>query len=164
MGKLAVLVFVIFCVGVAGGVYYVAVHQPNQTVQEAEQIEGTIVSTDIEVQSSTDTSSGGDFAPVVTYEYTVDGETYTSDRYSLVGGGLPTGVTRAEAGEHLEPYSAGQPIQVHVVPDDPTVSFVERGSTGGWIYALVGFFGLVGALGVFAIVDDLLGLGYANIK
>jgi len=116
------------------------------------------------VQCSTDTSSGGNFASVVTDEDTVDGEPYTSDRYSLVSGGLPTGVARAEAGEYLAPYSAGEPIQVSVVPENPTVSIVERGSTGDWICAVVGFFGLVGVLGVFAIVDDLLGWGYATVK
>lgn len=158
MGRLAVLLMVGFCFAVAGSTYYLAFHQPAQTMQRAETVQGTIDSTDIVVQSG-DTSSG--YAPVVRYEYSYRGETYTSDQYSLVGG-APAG-SRSTVSDFLDQYTAGQTVTVYVDPQDPSNSFLTRGSVGLPFYGAIGFFVFVGGLSLVALVADLLGVEAVTI-
>ncbi len=159
MGRLAVILFALLCFGMAGGTYVVAVHQPTQTMQRAEPVDGVVTSTEVASQS---TDNGNQYYPVVTYEYQFDGQTYTNDDYSLVGGAPAGSPGRAE--EFLEDYTAGQQVTVYVVPGNPSNSFLRRGSAGLTIYAVVGALGLLGALGLAALVADLLGVEAVDIK
>lgn len=159
MGKLAVVLFVALCFGMAGGAYYLAIYQPSQTWQGTEQVDGTVQSTEVVRESG---ENGPQFVPVVTYEYRYDGQTYTNDEYSLVGG--PAGETRGAAEEVLEGYSAGESVTVHVVGSNPSESYLERGSPGTLLYGIVAFLGFMGGLGIFALVADLLGVEAVDIK
>jgi len=159
VGKLAVFLMAVLCFGMACGAYYLAIYQPTQTWQDTESVQGTVESTDVVRESG---ENGPQFVPVVTYRYSYEGETYTNDDYSLVGG--PAGETPGQAREALEPYSAGESMTVHVVSSRPSESYLERGSTGAFMYGIVGFLALMGGLSVFALVADLLGVEAVDIR
>lgn len=159
MGRLAVVLMAVLCFGMAGGVYYVAVQQPAQTVDNTATVEGTVVSTTIETTTS-DTSTT--YGPVVTYEYQYEGQTYTNDQIKLVGSVGFQSPGGAE--EYLESYDAGDTVTVHVDSDDPSTSYLERGSAGLMIYGVIGFLGFIGLLSVVALVGDLLGVEAVDIK
>jgi len=159
MGRLAVVFVVLLCFGMAGGTYYLAIYQPTQTWQETEPVEGTVQSTEVVRESGED---GPHYVPVVTYEYTYDGQTYTNDEYSLVGG--PAGETPGEAEDALEPYSTGESVTVHVVSSGPSESYLQRGSVGTLLYGIVGLLVFMGLFSVFALVADLLGVEAVDIK
>ena len=159
MGRLAVVLMAVLCFGMAGGAYYLAIYQPTQTWQDTESVQGTVESTEVVQETGED---GPQYVPVVTYSYTYGGETYTNDEYSLVGG--PAGETPGQARDALEPYSAGESVSVHVVSSDPSEAYLERGSTGIFMYCIVGFLALMGGLSVFALVADLLGVEAVDIK
>lgn len=159
MGRLAVVVMGVLCLGAAGGVYVIGIQQPAQAWDSAETVEGTITATDVETSSS---DAGSAYSPVVTYEYDFDGQTYTNDRLALLGGvGFET---PSGAEDYLESFAAGDSVTVYVVPASPSESFLERGSAGLVIYGIIGFFALVGLLCLFAAVADLYGVEAVNIK
>jgi len=155
MGKLAVVVMALLCFGMAGGAYFVSIHQPTQTMNQAEVVEGTVTSTAVESQDDT-------YVPVVTYEYQFEGETYTNDQIKLVGSVGFASPGGAEA--FLESYAAGDTVSVNVVPQTPSKSFLERGSAGLTMYGIIGFLGLLGLFSVIALVGDLLGVEAIDIK
>jgi hypothetical protein len=159
MGRLAVVLVAVLCVGMAGGVYVLSIHQPTQTVERAETVTGTVTATSIDSQS---TDSGATYAPVVTYEYRFDGATYTSTQIELVGSVGFQSPGGAEA--FLQSYAAGDTVTVHVDPRNPTTAFLQRGSVGFLIYGVIGFLGFVGVLSVIALVGDVLGVGAIDIK
>jgi hypothetical protein len=110
-------------------------------------VQGTVDSTEVVRESGED---GPQYVPVVSYRYGHEGETCSNDEYSLVDG--PTGETPDQARETLEPYSVGGSVTVHVVPSSPSESYLERGSTGLFMYGIVGFLVFVGGSSVFALV------------
>lgn len=159
MGRIAVVLFVVLCFGMAGGVYVLGVQQPTQAFDEAVTVDGTVQSAEVESGTS---DTGVRYSPNITYQYRFDGQTYTNDDYVLVGG-VSAG-TPGTAEEVVDSYSVGQSVTVYVVPDDPSNSFLKRGSVGLFFYGILGFLGFLGVLGVVALVGDLLGAEWVNIK
>jgi hypothetical protein len=143
----------------AGGAYYLLVYEPTQTAQRAATVEGTVVATDIDTSTS---DSGTTYGPVVEYEYRYEGRTYTNDNIELVGDpGFPT---PGGAEEFLQSYAAGDTVTVHVDTEHPETSYLQRGSVGLFPYAIVAFLSLLGVLSVVALVGDLLGADWVDIK
>jgi len=159
MGRLGVVLFVVLSIAMAGGVYYISIYQPTQTWQDTEPVEGTVQSTDVERQN---TDNGFEYRPVVTYQYSYDGRTFTNDDFSLVGDASTEGPRGAE--EKIEPYSAGETVTVEVVTTDPSRSYLERGSVGFKFYGIVVFLAFLGGVGVLALVADILGVDAVEIK
>jgi hypothetical protein len=159
MGRLAVVLVALLCFGMAGGTYYLTVHEPSQTMREAETVQGTVQSTDVESQTG---DSGKTYVPVVTYEYRFEGDTYTNDRIELVGSVGFDSPHRAE--EFLQSYRAGDTVTVYVPPGTPSNAFLKRGSVGGLVYGVIGFLGFLGLSSVFALVADLVGIEAVDIK
>jgi hypothetical protein len=159
MGRLAVVAFVLMCFGMAGGAYYLMVQQPTQTAQRADTVEGTVVATDIDTSTS---DSSTTYGPVVEYEYRYAGQTYTNDNIRLVGDpGFPS---PGGAEEYLQSYTAGDTVTVHVDSENPERSYLERGSVGLLAYGIVAFLAFLGGLGVVALVADLRGADWVDIK
>lgn len=69
----------------------------------------------------------GQYAPVITYEYTVDGETYTNDNL-YPGPGTAGSSDRSEQEEILNNYQEGETVEAYYDPDDPAVAFLEKES------------------------------------
>lgn len=158
MGRLGVVLFVLLCAAMAGGVYYVTIHQPTEELNRVETVDGTVEATDIDRETG---DNGPTWSPVVTYTYTYEGESYTSDEFKHPG---TTGGSQSDAEETLSEYAAGDSVTVYVDPENPSFSFLVKGSVPVLMYPIVGFLGLMSLVGVFALVDDLLGLGFVNIK
>ena len=105
--------------------------------------EGTIIS----AQASRSRSSDGqsDYAPTITYTYTVASNTYngTRIRFAAVGGG-----DYSETRAILDKYPAGRPLSVHYNPARPAEAVLEPGEFGrswGLVWAGAAFmaFGLL---------------------
>lgn len=142
VGGVAVLLLVgVFAGGMGGGT--ALAH--NGAVQENVQTTGAVQSTDVDVKVTTDDDGNEErkYRPVITYEYTVDGETYTHDNV------FPGSFTRwrgssAWAERVAGAYSSGQEIAVHYNPRDNTHAYIrDDGLPGGWVlgagYAVLAF-------------------------
>jgi hypothetical protein len=89
---------------------------------------GTVTGSNIRAHAGTEGSSGG-YSIEIIYEYDVDGDTYTSRRYSF--GDRPTKSTRSAAETWLEEhYPVGSDTTVYYDPDDPDVTVLETGGAG----------------------------------
>lgn len=92
-----------------------------------------------------DESPSVQFAPSVTYRYSVAGQTLTSNRYRI-GEGIPMFNTREEAQAYLrENYPGGRKVTVYYNPQDPSDAVLETGVTNLFLYIALG-----GALFVLA--------------
>jgi len=112
----------------------------NIAVQESQETTGTVQSTDIEVNEDDD----GDktYTPVVTYEYTVDGATYTSDNV-FPGRFDREDEDRSWAEGIVDSYSVGEETPVSYRGYDPGLAYIRNDDglpDGRWVgigYAVV---------------------------
>jgi len=72
-------------------------------------------------------SEGRRFVPKLTYEYTVAGKTYTSDR---VGATQYKDFSESYARDYLAKHAVGTAVEVHYDPVDPARSILEPGAGG----------------------------------
>src|SRR3954447_25824929 len=84
--------------------------------------------------------SGGNYTPKFTYTYELDGETYTSDKYTYATRGFKKSIA--------EQMAADMPENADVFdnPDDKSEAFLRPNSpTIGWLFIGLGvFLGLIG--------------------
>jgi len=95
----------------------------NIAVQENEPVEATAQSTDVAVK--TDDDGDRSYRPVVTYEYTVDGETYTTDNV------FPGGFTRWDGSREWAEriagqYQRGDRVTVQYRPGEPSNAYLRN--------------------------------------
>lgn len=90
------------------------------------------------------------FYPEVTYQWAVDGQTFTGSRYSL-GESQDDHEERADAVEAARRFPAGGPIEVFYDPADPSSAVLDRSRQGGAFVPL--------PLGLL-----MLGVGLAGLK
>lgn len=99
-------------------------------------VTGTIVSAEARRTVRAAGTEDQRFIPELAYEFTYDGSSHRGGRYTLV----PVD-SRGTAGVTaiLQRYPVGQPVPVHVNPQDPARSVLDI-STGAnqWAYALSG--------------------------
>jgi len=149
--KGAVTLFVVVVLGVFAIAIGVAPSlDHNMAVQESQETTGTVQSLDIEVDEDDD----GDevYTPVVTYEYAVDGETYTSDNV-FPGRFDREKENRSWAVAVVNSYSVGEEIPVDYRGYDPSLAYIRNEGlpdgrlmgvgyavvallTGGWLIRL----------------------------
>lgn len=98
----------------------------NIAVQENEPVEATVQSTDVAVK--TDDDGDRSYRPVVTYEYTVDGESYTTDNV-FPGGFTRWDDSRAWAERIAGQYSPGDRVTVYYRPGEPGHAYLRN---DGW--------------------------------
>ncbi|PSP34139.1 hypothetical protein BRC63_09545 [Halobacteriales archaeon QH_10_70_21] len=101
-------------------------------VQENQPTEATVQSTDIDVK--TDDDGDRSYRPVVTYEYTVDGETYTQDNV-FPGGFTRWDGSRSWAENVVDRYEPGQTVTVHYRSGEPSNAYLTNsdGMPDAWI-------------------------------
>ncbi|PSQ36805.1 hypothetical protein BRD11_00915, partial [Halobacteriales archaeon SW_12_69_24] len=98
----------------------------NIAVQENQPTEATVQSTSVDVK--TDADGDKSYRPVVTYEYTVDGETYTNDNV-FPGGFTRWDGSRGWAERVAGQYEQGDVVTVQYRPGQPGHAYLRN---DGW--------------------------------
>ncbi|WP_338738781.1 DUF3592 domain-containing protein [Haloplanus salilacus] len=132
-----------------GAVGYGAYSHTAQTsaLDSPERVDATVVSASIETWST----NGVSYAPDVTYNYTYEGETYTSS--NVYPGTLPKQFDRRGAAEEvLAAYESDETVRAYVPPDSPEGAYLER-ETNNKPFLVIG----LGALFLLAGVRSALG-------
>lgn len=114
-------------------------------------VEATVLRSDLRVEEEIDRGSKTTtYFPEVEYEYTVDGETYTSD--SVYPGRLGGTSNRSDNQSVVDNHPAGAQVEAHYHPDDPSRSFlVDKSSTRVAIFGVLASLGLA-AVGVYGLL------------
>lgn len=127
VGKVQVFVAVMFLVGlvmVGFGAYdYVG---QSETLDDAVEVEATVLSAEVEKVSTR--RAGVDYDTEVRFEYTYNGETYTSEGMYPVTFG-PNYDTRESAEEVIEGYEAGETVTAYLDPNSPGNGFLKNETT-----------------------------------
>jgi len=125
------LVVVLLIVGVFGvGMGTLPVLDHHMAIQEGQPATAVVQSTDIRVTEDDDGDKS--YSPIVTYEYTVDGETYTDDNV-FSGGFSRSKESRSWAEGIVSRYESGEEIEVHYRPRNPSRAYViDGGLPGSW--------------------------------
>jgi hypothetical protein len=127
-----VIVLIILFALLFGVFPFMPVVDHNSSVQHNEPTTATVQSTTVDQRSTDD---GTEYRPVVTYEYTVDGETYTSENV------YPGQFNRWQgssfsAQDVTNQYAPGDEVTVHYNPDSPGEAYLtNNGWPDGWLFA-----------------------------
>lgn len=99
-------------------------------------VPGVILSSRVEAHMERDTDGYNTttYKPVVTYQYKVMGQEYTSSR---IGFGSEA-FSRKKCEEMIAGYPVGQPVNVHYDPDKPENATIETKAQGGTASLVVG--------------------------
>lgn len=101
------------------------------------------------VESQRSTSQNGSGRTSISYrfryEYQVDGQNYSSRRYSFryPSGDRSTGIER---------HRTGSAVTIHYNPDHPERSVIDVQSSAWWNYLVLGFSTLISLLAIMAVV------------
>ncbi|MDZ7689156.1 MAG: DUF3592 domain-containing protein [Halobacteriales archaeon] len=137
-------VVVLLLLSVFGAFFVAPVFQHQVAVQEnTATTTATVTATDIDVK--TDDEGDESYSPVVTYTYTVEGETYENDNV-FPGGFQRWRDSRSWAEGIVAEHDVGTEATVSYNPDDPTRAYIRNdGLPSSWIlgvaYALVALLG-----------------------
>jgi hypothetical protein len=125
---------------------YLAYSTFTQQTQANTAVEATVLSSEFEPEGRFD----DDFYVFIEYQYTYDGETYTS---SNIYPGASSRVIDDEqrAREIVQQYPAGEAVTAYVNGDDPTESYLIEADTGGTALGTVVLLGL----GVIALLGTV---------
>ncbi|WP_435361539.1 DUF3592 domain-containing protein [Haloarchaeobius sp. DFWS5] len=105
-----------------GGLSYTT--QSSQ-LDSAVEVDATITETSIE---EVDVKRGTDFTPHATFEYTYEGESYTSSK--MYPGKLTREFnTKDDAREQLDGYDVGNTVTAYVPTDSPGSAYLEHSSS-----------------------------------
>jgi len=143
VGSMVVLLIVGGFLGAAGVLPTVSHHI---AVQENQPTEATVQSTDIDVK--TDDDGDKSYSPVVTYEYAVDGQTYTEN--NVFPGGFQRYGSRSRARSVVNDYEPGDEVTVYYRPGSPSNAYLRNDGLPGswWIGAGAVLLGVGGGAGL----------------
>lgn len=132
-GTLQVLLALVVGLGAMGyGVY--SYTEQSAALDSGVEVDATVSDTAIEERSG---RRDTDYTPVVTFEYTYEGETYTSS--NVYPGPLGREFdTREAARERLDEYEPGDTVTAYVPSDSPGNGFLER-ERSNRPFLLIGF-------------------------
>jgi len=111
----------------------------TMTLSDIESTEGTVIGTGVGESRGTEPGSPSTYYPVIKYEYTVNGGTYTNSNYRL-GSGRPT-MSSFRAEEITTSYREAGEVTVYYEASDPSNSFIKK-DRPAHPYALM-IFGLI---------------------
>lgn len=120
-GPLQVTLVVLLGLGTLGygGYSYAA---QSTALGSAETVEATVVSTGVETNEK---RRGTSYTPRATFNYTYDGERYTST--NVYPGKLPREFdSESEARTQLDGYEAGETVDAYVRPDAPGDAYLKH--------------------------------------
>ncbi|MDF1809267.1 MAG: DUF3592 domain-containing protein [Phycisphaerales bacterium] len=116
--------FLIFWLGIVGGFDFVLTRQflKLQSARSSfESAPAEIIRSEVQTHSSSD---GSKYGVAVEYQYTVDGEEYTSDQFSYFNW-LSSSKKNIE--EKLSSFPLGAVVKAHYNPDEPSEAMLEIG-------------------------------------
>lgn len=122
--------------------------QQSEALDDTETVEATVVETSVEeIQQR---RARVDYEPTVTFEYSYEGQAYTSS-HLYPATIAPDYDTRSAAESQLDGYEAGETVTAYVDPDSPGRAFLRAERSGATlkfagIGALLAIVGGVGAL------------------
>jgi hypothetical protein len=120
-----VLLIIFGIIGALATWYGLRTIKKNQEATQWPTVMGTITGSELESYISTD--SDGDqttmYSPLITYEYEVEGDVYTSTRVKVMA---PSSSNIASMQrKKLEPYPVGAAVEVHYNPFSPEDALLE---------------------------------------
>jgi len=123
-----------------GAIGYGAYSYSSQSaaVDSTETVDATIVSTSIERLN--ERRGTDDYSPQATFNYTYEGETYTSS-HMYPGGISHEFETREDARAQLAGYESGATVTAYVPTDSPGKAFLKHESSNKPLY-IIGFGGI----------------------
>ena len=124
IGKLRIVLAIVAGIGfMAYGAY--SYNAQTSALNSPETVDATIASTSVEYD---DTGKGYSYYPQATFEYTYEGETYTSS--NVYPAGLQKGFgSREDARAILKGYEVGEPVTAYVPPNSPGKAYLKRQSS-----------------------------------
>ena len=93
------------------------------------------------------------FMPHVSYEYGVNGKTYTSETLAF-GAGVTAGALE-DANAYVHHYPKGAEVQIHYAPDDAALACLDCGSVGIADYVIAAGGSALVALALYGLLDAL---------
>jgi hypothetical protein len=159
MSDTSVFGFVIFLVlglATAGFGGYMWTEQ-SERINSYETTEATVLSSEVEEDVRNDPDGGTErrYYPDVTYEYTVDGETYENSNVMPGPGRSSSGQNRAQ--NIVENHPEGETVTVHYDPENPSNSFLVENRQLIFL-GVAGFGGLISVLVTVQLVRRVAGL------
>lgn len=120
----------------------------NVAVQESQETAGTVQALDIDVTEDDDGDES--YSPVVTYQYTVDGQTYTADNV-FPGQFDRYKSSRSWAQGIVNSYSVGEEIPVYYRGYEPSQAYIRNeGLPDSWLFG-IGYAALAAVAGVWFV-------------
>ncbi|MCU4743631.1 DUF3592 domain-containing protein [Natronoglomus mannanivorans] len=108
----------------------------EERLENAVEIDATVLETDIDRRSSS--GSGSSYYPVVEFEYTYEGETYTSSNIDAADSRTSES-SRSSAQSVVNEYPEGEAVTAYLDPAEPDEAFLETDrSWGPYLFALIG--------------------------
>jgi hypothetical protein len=153
----AVAVFGVLALGLGGGLVYDAVRSMRfrqRARTEFERVDATVVDSAVHEPAG----GGRKAVPHVEYEYTVDGEPYTSRSLWPTRSPSPDSVDRSVARRIVEDHRDGAESLAHYDPEDPATAYKleQFDRTGDRIELSVGAALLLGFLGLVVVLAVLV--------
>lgn len=116
----------------------------NQALENPVNVSATVTDTGIEEHSSR--RGGIDYQPKISFEYSYDGQEYTSTNMYPGGQEPEEHNVESEAREVVDEYSQGSEMSVYVLPESPGEAFIRAKKTinpfiamgAGILFILVG--------------------------
>jgi Protein of unknown function (DUF3592). len=104
----------------------------NQALENPVNVSATVTDTGIQEDSSR--RGGIDYQPVIQYEYSFEGQEYTSDNM-YPGGQSPKDYNlQSSAKEVVEDYTQGSKLNVYVPPENPGEAFIKAKKTNSPLF------------------------------
>lgn len=145
------LLFLVVGLAIAGygGFDY---NQQQQALDAAEPVNATVLETGVETES-TASSSSLDYHPTVRFEYTYQGERYTStDVYPATV--RPSFDTESAARDVIADYDVNSTVTAYTTADAPAEAFLRHEQSNG-PYLALGIGGVMALLGGRAVLRGL---------
>lgn len=120
------------------------------TSQRWPAVPGQVLSSSVEKIRSRRSMS---FMPHVSYEYAVNGKTYTSETLAF-GAGVTAGDIE-DANAYVHHYPKGSEVQIHYAPDDAALACLDCGSVGIADYIVAGGGSVLVGLALIGLLDPL---------
>jgi len=152
---LGIVIVIVVGAAAAGFGGYMWMEQ-GERINSYESTEATVLSSEVEVEvDRTGDGTERTYYPEITYEYTVDGQTYENSNVMPGPGQSSTGQNRAN--NLVEDHPEGETVTAYYDPENPSNSFLVKNQQLMFL-GVAAFGGLFALLGVASLGKRVLGL------
>ena len=136
--------------GLGGSLYL----DQQAAIENSVPIEGTVLTSEVEIDRPSDPDDPTSYYPVVTYRYEYDGQSYTNDNVFPGTGRQSTSESRAA--EIVREYADGETVTVYVDPAEPQRSFLLKESAELFHFVFIGIGGFAALSGMVSLARRVL--------